>query len=99
MHSLGASDSKSFEFLLVPLSQCKGTNFKAIFVLFFLRIGYLPFFSSTVSCPILPIAIGVAVGLQLLQNTVNFFLYHFDCASVTENVHNIFVLVLRMISF
>ena len=40
---LGASHSKSFEFLLVPLTQCKGTNFKALTIFHFPKIGRLIF--------------------------------------------------------
>ena len=41
---LGASHSKSLEFHLVPLTQCGGTNFKALTVFLFPKIVHLPFF-------------------------------------------------------
>ena len=40
---LGASHNKSLEFLLVPLTQCGGTNFKALTIFPFPQIGHLPF--------------------------------------------------------
>ena len=43
LYHLGASHSKSFEFILVPLIQCGGTNFKAFTVFLFPKIGHLPF--------------------------------------------------------
>ena len=57
---LGASHSKSFEFLLVPLTQCGGTNFKALTIFLFPKIGHLPFFSSTILYPHFHTAIGVS---------------------------------------
>ena len=41
---LGASDSKSLEFPLVPLTKDGGTYFKALTVFLFPKIVYLPFF-------------------------------------------------------
>ena len=43
---LGASHSKSFEFLLVPLTQCGGTNLKAITTFFSKNWSSSFFFSS-----------------------------------------------------
>ena len=37
------SHSKSFEFLIVLLTQCGGTNFKALTIFPFPQIGHLPF--------------------------------------------------------
>ena len=44
LQRLGASHTKNFEFLLVPLTQCGGTNFKALTIFLFPKIGHLPFF-------------------------------------------------------
>ena len=40
---LGASHSKSFEFLLVLLNQCGGTNFKALTIFHSPKIGHFSF--------------------------------------------------------
>ena len=42
--TLGASHSKSLEFLLVPLTKDGGTYFKALTVFLFPKIVCLPFF-------------------------------------------------------
>ena len=44
LRQLGASHSKSLEFLLVPLTNDGETNFKALTVFLFSKIVYLPFF-------------------------------------------------------
>ena len=95
-YHLGASHSKSLEFLLVPLTQDGRTNFEALTLFLFQKTFYLPFFSSLPLCPFFHNAVGDSVRLHFIRNTMDLFLYTFKpFIYVTDNTRNIFVFVVE----
>ena len=91
MSCLGASHTKNFEILFVPLTQCGGTNLRALAFFLFPKIGHLPFFLA---------ALLYVSFCQVSVGTRHYKFLHVSFRPqicVTENVHNIFLLVLKMI--
>ena len=95
---LGASHSKSLEFLLVPLTQNGGTNFKVLTVFLFQKIIYLLFLAAFFYVLICIMLWEILSGFSLFVTPSTS-----SCMSsslfvcVTDNTHNIFVFVLWMI--